>query len=616
MDTQLEPVRSIESIGVLDAFEQAQNNAKNESTKTVMVDGSNVEIPQPFPSPEDWRDTWIYFLMVDRFNNPDDSPNHPPFDEAIGTFQGGKIKGIKAQLPYLQELGAKAIWLSPILKNRQSNDFNYHGYGIQDFLNIDPRFGSEQDFHELVCEAHARGMYVIMDIVLNHAGDVFGYRDFGNTAPPSPNELDILWRDESGNPIWPTPPPNPHQNATVFPDEIRKNMLFRRKGVGGEAGGDFLSLKEMVTEFEEFSPPPIPHFPVRDILIQAYQYWIAKADIDGYRIDTLKFIKPEFARIFGNAMREYALSIGKRNFFTFGEIFDSSEEKIKSFIGKDTSQPGQPVGVDSALDFPLFFQLPSMIKGFIPPSDIVGVFQNRREAQKGLLSSNGEAGQFFVTFLDNHDMHSRFYFQQENGNKHQFDAQVSMGVACMFGLLGIPALYYGTEQGLHGSGNSDQNVREALWGNMENPPFDTNHPFYKTIKEISELRECQPALRYGRQYFRPISGNGTDFGVSNFQQGVLAFSRILNDTEILMVLNTNTSDPQEVDVIVDYSLNPEGIDYGILFSNMDTDMPVTVSEKPRGNVSIHETNGSISNGPLKTLRVSLKPMEVQVLGRI
>jgi glycosidase len=458
-------------------------------------------------------------------------------------------------------------------------------------------------------------MYVIMDIVLNHAGDVFAYRGYGSEAPPSDHEYEIGWRDERGNPVWSTMPIDETipGNAAVFPDELRKNVVFRRKGRGGENGGDFCSLKEMVTEKEETFP--WRHFPVRDVLIRAYQYWIAKTDIDGYRIDTLKYIKPEFARIFGNAMREYALSIGKKNFFAFGEVFDD-EEKIRMFIGKDSSQPGQPVGVDSALDFPLFFNLPSMIKGMAPPSNIVGMYQHRLETQKGLLSSHGEAGQFFVTFLDNHDMRSRFYYQ-DPADIHKYDAQVSMGIACLFSLQGIPCLYYGTEQGLHGSGDIDSFVREALWG--KSPEFDCNHPFYQTIKEITCLRDSQPALRYGRQYFRPISGNGMDFGISTFQQGILAFSRILNDTEIVVALNTHTSESRQVEIIVDFALNPvtpTPTSYQVLFSNKGSGATTTVMERYGGTVTIHETNGGTTNGPIKTLPVSLQPMEVKILGKM
>ena len=72
-----------------------------------------------FPSPEDWRDQCIYFLMVDRFNNPGAPPRNLPFDAEFSQFQGGTFNGIKAKLPYLKDLGVGALWLSPVLKNCQ-----------------------------------------------------------------------------------------------------------------------------------------------------------------------------------------------------------------------------------------------------------------------------------------------------------------------------------------------------------------------------------------------------------------------------------------------------------------------------------------------------------------
>ena len=114
-------------------------------TKRVLVGSEDIEIPTPFPSPEDWRDQWIYFLMVDRFNNPQiaPQPTSVPFDGLVGEFRGGSFNGVRAQLDYLKELGVGAIWLSPVLKNCQYNPSSYHGYGIQDFLQIDPRFASD-----------------------------------------------------------------------------------------------------------------------------------------------------------------------------------------------------------------------------------------------------------------------------------------------------------------------------------------------------------------------------------------------------------------------------------------------------------------------------------------
>lgn len=136
-----------------------------------------------FPSPREWRDQFIYFLLVDRFDN--NQNNIPPYDPASAPrgrdpeqgrlFQGGNLKGIIRRLDYIQNLGCTAIWLSPIFKNRQEFNDTYHGYGIQNFLEVDQRFGTLEDLQELVRQAHARGMYVILDIIINHTGDNWAY---------------------------------------------------------------------------------------------------------------------------------------------------------------------------------------------------------------------------------------------------------------------------------------------------------------------------------------------------------------------------------------------------------------------------------------------------------
>ena len=129
-----------------------------------------------------------------------------------------------------------------------------------------------------------------------------------------------------------------------------------------------------------------------------------------------------------------------------------------------------------------------------------------------------------------------------------------------------------------------------------------------------QVRAKQSALRYGRQYFRPLSGDGVHFGISPFSGGVLAFSRVLNDQEVLVVANTNTQDGFQGEVIIDAALNPAQADYEILFSNRgQPSLPGQTLTKIGGSVEIHEVNGAVTNGPARTLRVTLQSMEVQIL---
>jgi glycosidase len=573
----------------------------------------------PFPSPADWRDQWIYFLMVDRFNNKNAQPHHQPFDDPkFYGFQGGKYSGIKAKLPYLKSLGVGAIWLSPVLKNLHVPEEIYHGYGIHDFLHAEPRFAdnperADDELRDLVDAAHAQKIYIIFDIVLNHTANVFAYecdandqacnKSNGSQATYSFQKMNVRWRDDNGTPLFPSVEDisDASPNALVWPKELQKDDFFRKQGTNipgpNDTIGDFASLKQMLT----INPK------LQNVLIRAYQYVVARFDVDGFRVDTLRYLQGDLPRLFGNAIREFAQQIGKQNFFTFGEVFDQqAEEDIARFIGRNTRDADELVGVDAAVDVPLYEVLRKVTKGLSPPSDLVSMFHLRKEKERDVLSSHGDATRFFVTFLDNHDVKERFRYV-DPANKQSFDDQVTLAFACLYTLPGIPCLYYGTEQGLHGHG-SDAAVREALWGG---PGFNENSFFYQEIQKISRVRSLRPPLRYGRFYFRPISSDGRIFTISASNGGVLAFSRILNDEEVVVVANTNVDQGTSVDVIVDMHLNQPGAQLQVLYSNKGTSTAPSVREISA--VTVQEVDGTIVRHPVRVIGVVLQPCEVQVL---
>jgi len=566
-----------------------------------------------FPSPEDWRDCPIYFLMVDRFNNSAKPPLHKPFDDpGFFAYQGGSFDGVRAQLNTIKSLGAAAIWLSPVLKNRINDEGCYHGYGIHDFLHANPRFASnpanaDDELRALVDAAHAAGLYVIFDIVLNHTGDMFAYDNAGSQAPFSPTPLPIAWRDETGaervdwQVIETIQAPLP-ADALVWPKELQVNAYFRRQGQPGptdDTVGDFASLKQMMTE----APA------VQKALIRAYQYVIGRFDIDGFRIDTLRYLKGGLPLTFGNAIREYALAIGKKNFFTFGEVWTAdSELAIANFIGRNTSNNGDLVGVDAALDYPLFDVLKPTVKGFTSPRTVIDMYAYRKTVEEDILSSHGDATRYFVTFLDNHDVKERLR-HWDPSQQLSLDDEVTLGIACLASLPGIPCIYYGTEQGLHGAG-SDPAVREALWGDPA--AFDVSSTFYKHITQILQVRETESALRYGRFYFRQLSGDGTNFGFSSFAPGILAFSRILNDREIVVIANFSKIAAQQVYVVVDSTLTQPGTQLTTRYSNKDPSAPAAAAEW-MPNAVVSQMDGSTSQGACAAF-VTLAGGEVQILG--
>jgi len=637
--------RSLVDSSVLDAIAGAQAAARERRTKTVVVGGAPREIPVPFPSPGDWRDCPIYFLILDRFNNPSASPRGT-WNRRFNFRQGGTFEGVRAQLGYLEELGIKAIWLSPVLKNSRPDtwEYNYHGYGAQDFLNVDERFASdgtlataERELTALVDEAHARGIHVILDIVLNHAARVFDYvtasgttaviADAGVMNGPLGSEPSVRWLNGLGfsRGDWQNALPTPgalHADDAVWPAELQHHLFFRRRGAkltdtpgpGGFVRGDFGDMRQLVVEYDATVPGEeairarLGAAPVLNLLIRAHAYLVARYDFDGFRIDTVKYVAPEAVETFGNAIREYALSAGKKNFFTFGEVYDN-EETIARFIGRNGGS-GEGFGVDAALDFPLFHALPRIAKGQGDVADLRRVFSLRKAQESALLSSHGEAGRYFVSFLDNHDQHERF--------KHPLTPaiQVMLGYTLLFTLQGIPCLYYGSEQGLEGTvdgaGNaelkSNESTREALWGKPG--AFSTNSSMFVAIRRLATLRQDEPTFSFGRLYFREVSGNGTDFGHSTGKGGIVAFSRILCDREVVVVANTGTVQFTG-SVIIDADLSAGAATMAIVYSNA-----AATGTRPvrRGTMTFYR-DGPVSSGPAAAVDVRLDASEVQILRR-
>jgi alpha-amylase len=148
------------------------------------IDLTPIPGKQYFDTAREWREEFIYFLLVDRFHDGQPRPTvqQPGRSAGIATpdgFYGGKIKGITQNLDYIAELGCTAIWVSPVFEN---NANAYHGYNINNYLSIDPNFGTKQDLIDLVAAAHAfqkNGqpwpIKIILDVVINHSGDNWAY---------------------------------------------------------------------------------------------------------------------------------------------------------------------------------------------------------------------------------------------------------------------------------------------------------------------------------------------------------------------------------------------------------------------------------------------------------
>jgi glycosidase len=230
------------------------------------------------------------------------------------------------------------------------------------------------------------------------------------------------------------------------------------------------------------------------------------------------------------------------------------------------------------------------------PSELARHFDYRRSVLKTIISSHGEVSGNFVTFIDNHDLNARFH-------NSQYPDQTKIVLTCLMTIQGVPCIYYGTEQGLDGCAPPDDQrreyVREALWG--EQIAFSEQNELYLLIQKLSSLRDQYPALRYGRQYFRPTSTDGIVFEYSSDIGGIMAYSRVLNNTEIVIIVNTNTSQTSQVNVLIDFNLNPVGRDWNVVFS--------TLNNQP-GLIS------TIQKGDYRVVYVEIAPMEAQILVQV
>lgn len=510
---------------------------------------------------QSFADEVIYFLLIDRFNDGDLSNNAggymntegrrliPGWDlgelrdssakhgynpENFGYFQGGDFNGILRKLDYIQGLGATAIWLSPIFKNKtvQWDSAGYHGYWILDFTTVDPHFGSEQDFRDLVGAAHARGLKVYLDIVANHTADVIYYADgdynFRLTPPhpPKMNPEDLHIK----TPAWLNNPDNYH-NLGNFINGDRGNPLYGQSSLLG----DFLGLDDLATEKTE----------VVNSMIAIYADWIRKYRIDGYRLDTAKHVDLAFWRAFCPAMMQAAKEAGIPDFRIFGEVSDEEASDGRPLHGaRFLSEFMHNAAMPSVLDFDFWMAARDFAARGGSPERLRELF-----AADGWYVGPGFSAHDLPTFLGNHDFGRIGYGivkSQPSESEADWLRRAQLAHALMFFARGVPTLYYGDEQGFTGSApGNDKSARQPMFANAipqyQNGPligsgrkpsdshFDTHHPLYKTIGTLAGLRREHTALRRGSQIPR----------LADNRAGLFAFSRIYpgNPVEYIAAFN-------------------------------------------------------------------------------
>jgi glycosidase len=340
----------------------------------------------------EWREDFIYFLLVDRFHDDSDrAPARGP-DRSAGVstpddFYGGRIRGITRNLDYIAGLGCTAIWLSPIFEN---NAGAYHGYNISSYLDVDPRFGTKQDLVELVEAAHACNppIRIILDVVINHSGDNWFY----------PGDVPWFYSGDQQFPFgdWRRP-------DRPLPLELRDPACYHRRGQIGRNGwdsypenqhGDIVDLKDFHNDDDDDGSTVI------NALIAAHCHWIRETDVDGFRVDAVKHMGELACSRFCSMVREYAYSLGKRGFFLFGEAAAPSDDLYDRYIGPNTSATDSETvffGIDSLLDFRLAEGGPgrdplrAVIDGSAWPSSLFDRLEGQHRRAKVLVAYNVSA---------------------------------------------------------------------------------------------------------------------------------------------------------------------------------------------------------------------------------
>ena len=487
-----------------------------------------------FPSPQDWRDVNIYQLFTDRFADGDTSNNTTGameinrsawfesgknFPQNRNYHHGGDWKGLKDNLDYLTGMGVNAVWISGVQMNTQGKDVRYtpyHMYHPTDFFNVDPVMGTFQDLKDLIEACHARGIYVILDVVINHTADLNGLS--GNNQ----EDDKFYWASSNGTFGWWNDRRHPypfndlrwfHNNGTInnwdaFPETLQ---------------GQFKGTDDLATGSGH----------VTYWLAEAFKNLIDATDCDGFRVDAIKHVEYNWVKKWADDIRKHAVTKGKNDFILFGELFVYDNNALASYC----KEPGY------SFNSALFFPMSQTIKRVFVDNGSTGELTQALSAK----SQYGEGENRLVTFIDNHDVNRIGLFISQSGDLGRINYVMKPALTFLYTAAPVPCLFYGTEHGFNqgghfnGSATGVQNPDDGDWQreNMSNRGFQpgpaagnklaqTDAPQYQHIKALNAARKNFPALTRGSFTERWQSGSA----------GAYAFSRVLLEQEALVALNT------------------------------------------------------------------------------
>jgi neopullulanase len=447
----------------------------------------------------------IYLITPDRFANGN------PNNDSIGGYadkgnrkdpngrHGGDIKGISQHIDYIKDLGFTAIWINPLMENNMPA-YSYHGYAITDFYKIDPRFGSNNDYGNLVGQCHEKGIKVIMDIVLNHCGS---HHWWANDLPSSD------WYNHSGEFIRTT------YRATTLVDPYA-SKYDKKMFVDGWFDSTMPDLNQNNVFLARY-------------LTQNIIWWIETANIDGIRLDTQPYSEMQFLVDWMKAINlEYPdFTVVGEAWFQY-EAFTACYQKNSKPISEYQSE------IACVTDFPLCFALPKAVNEKEGWDD--GMSKVYNVLAHDFLYGNPMNN---MIFLENHDL-SRI-FETLHGDLKKY----KMLVAMLATLRGIPQFYYGSEILLKGDkAKGDGIIRKDMPGGW---PGDKQDVFTgQNLKpEQSEAFEYTKRLFTWRKNNKLAAyGSFMQFVPNN---GLYVYARYNANGTVLVLVNNNEKDSVKLD---------------------------------------------------------------------
>ena len=498
----------------------------------------------------------LYLIMPDRFadGNPDNNEvdglrNPVSVDRSNPSGRhGGDLKGIMEHLDYIQQLGVTAIWLTPVLENDMPGG-SYHGYATTDYYKVDPRFGSNEEYRQLVEECHKRGIKVVMDMIFNHCGlshpwlEDLPSRDWLN-SPIDMNELKANTVDSTGG-------------AFKMPKDYKQTNF--RLNTNHDPYGSKYDLGMTVDAWFTLSMPDLnqrnPH--LMTYLIQNSIWWIETTKINGIRMDTYPYADMEaMARWNESVFREYP------DFNIVGESWLHSEASIAYMQSGNKFNPID-TKLRTVMDFPfLNLSRPAFSEKTMPWGE--GLNRLYDHLALDFLYPKPEN---LLIFLDNHDT-DRFLLEMPKDLSQWKQAQVFLLTS-----RGIPQIYYGTELLMNGNKKvTDGLIRLDMPGGFPGDKTDEftrdgrsaiQNEAFDFISCLLNWRKGNKAVAYGKiLHFMP-------------DNGLYVYQRKAGDKKVIVIMNGSDEAVNGIDM----SRYAEIMKPGDVFNDVISGKQVTIAEK-------------------------------------